>query len=637
DKDYELLQQGKVAYRIVKKTRNKGTPSNYREVLKQLGLWGKNAFEKSIPKSYLFSSYNQRVALLQGLMDCDGNVRKFDGKRRASELKYTTVSEKLKEDVIYLANSLGYKTTCYTEVLSSGSLVYRICLTGKNSPFFLSRKTKEFEKFNREQPNKTYITNIKPVGKVFVKCVTIEDPDHLFVLKGFIPTFNSAGGGKSYAMLADPMRDLHHGAFSGLLLRRTNDELRELKQKSRELYGKVFGGDVVWQARLDSYVHKNGGRLWMTYLDKDDDVLRYQGQAFNWIGFDELTQWPTPYAWDYLRSRLRTTSKKLNLYQRATSNPGGPGSWWVKKTFIDPAPWGEAFWATDIETGETMVEPEFNPDGSENEFAGQPLFQRRFIPAKLTDNPFLTRDRNYMRNLMGLPEAKRKQLLEGNWDAAEGMAFTEWNREIHVIEPYSIPRSWRKFRACDYGYSSYSAVVWFAVRPDGQLVVYRDLEVSKVYPEELADMVYKIERQAGDNVSYGVVDGSIFNNPGERGPSRGDRLNKHRGFTRRADRTTGSRIAGKDMLHKLLDVDEFTEQPGIVFFKTCTNCISQIPMLPLDKNNPDDVDTRSRDHIYDAVRYGIMSRPAPVTLEEEFGQHSGYSKSWQPADAQFGY
>ena len=90
----------------------------------------------------------------------------------------------------------------------------------------------------------------------------------------------------------------------------------------------------------------------MSYLDKDTDVTRYQGQAFNWLGFDELTQWGSPYAWDYMRSRLRSAhAKELGLYMRATTNHGGAGHAWVKKTFIDPAPANQSFWATNIETG----------------------------------------------------------------------------------------------------------------------------------------------------------------------------------------------------------------------------------------------------------------------------------------------
>ena len=70
--------------------------------------------------------------------------------------------------------------------------------------------------------------------------------------------------------------------------------------------------------------------------------------------------------------------------------------------------------------------------------------------------------------LLSLPEQQRRQLLEGDWDIKEGAAFTEFDRNEHVIEPFNIPSNWVKFRACDYGYGSYSAVVWFAVSPAAQ-------------------------------------------------------------------------------------------------------------------------------------------------------------------------
>jgi hypothetical protein len=189
----------------------------------------------------------------------------------------------------------------------------------------------------------------------------------------------AAGGGKSFAMLADPLHGLNDPNFSGLLVRHTTEELRELIQKSQELYPKAVPG-IKWSERKSQWIAPRGGRLWMSYLDKDMDVTRYQGQAFNWIGFDELTQWPTPYAWDYMRSRLRSAfSSQLGLYMRATTNPGGNGHQWVKKMFIDPSPANEPFWATNIETGDTIRFPK----GHSRE--GQPLFRRRFIPASLFD------------------------------------------------------------------------------------------------------------------------------------------------------------------------------------------------------------------------------------------------------------
>ena len=262
----------------------------------------------------------------------------------------------------------------------------------------------------------------------------------------------SAGGGKSYAMLADPLRYMGHPAFSGLLLRHTTEELRELIFKSQELYPQIWSG-IKWSERKMQWTAPSGARLWMSYLDRDEDVLRYQGLAFSWIGFDELTQWQSPYAWNYMRSRLRSTAPDLPIFMRATTNPGGRGHHWVKKMFIDPAPYGKAFDATDIETGETLKYP------AGHSKAGRPLFKRRFIPARLSDNPYLADAGDYEAMLLSLPEQQRRQLLDGDWDIKEGAAFTEFNRDIHVVEPFNIPNNWVKFRACDYGYGSYLSLI----------------------------------------------------------------------------------------------------------------------------------------------------------------------------------
>ena len=99
----------------------------------------------------------------------------------------------------------------------------------------------------------------------------------------------SAGGGKSYAMLADPVRYLNNPHFRGLLVRRTTEELRELISVSKTLYPQAIP-DIKFMERDKTWVAPSGATLWLSYLDRDDDVTRYQGQAFSWIGFDELTQ-----------------------------------------------------------------------------------------------------------------------------------------------------------------------------------------------------------------------------------------------------------------------------------------------------------------------------------------------------------
>lgn len=435
----------------------------------------------------------------------------------------------------------------------------------------------------------------------------------------------AGGGGKSFAMVADPFRYVNNPNFRGLLVRRTNDELRELISTSKRLY---IGADKRNQflERDKTWVFPSGATLWMSYLESEDDVLRYQGQAFSWIGFDELTQWASPYAWNYMRSRLRTTtSSGLKLYQRATTNPGGPGHAWVKKMFVDPAPANTPFWATDPDTGEVLTWPK----GHSRE--GQPLFKRRFIPATLFDNPYLAEDGLYEANLLSLPEHQRKQLLYGDWDINEGAAFTEFNRNIHVIEPFDIPASWPRFRAADYGYGSYTGVLWFAVAPDEQLIVYRELFVSKVTAWDLADMILEIE--SGEKIRYGVLDSSLWHNRGDRGPSLAEQMISKGCRWRPSDRSKGSRVAGKNEIHRRLQVDEYTGEPRIVFFNTCKNLIAQLPALPLDKNNPEDVDTNSEDHLYDALRYGVMSRPRSGVFDYDPTR----SRGMVIADTTFGY
>ena len=435
----------------------------------------------------------------------------------------------------------------------------------------------------------------------------------------------AAGGGKSYSLVADPVRYFANPHARMLLVRRSTEELRELISVSKQLYPQAIPG-IKFMERDKTWVAPNGATLWMSYLDRDDDVMRYQGQAFNWIGFDELTQWPTPYAWNYMRSRLRATKASgLPLYMRATSNPGGPGHQWVKKHFIDPNTPNKPFWATD-ENGETICWPK----GHSRE--GEPLFKRKFIPATLFDNPYLSEDGMYEANLLSLPEHQRRQLLEGDWDINEGAAFPEFSRRIHVVGPFDIPSNWVRFRACDYGYGSYTGVVWLAVVPGSeQLVVYRELYVSKIIATDLADMILDIERD--EKVRYGVLDSSLWHNRGDTGPSLAEQMIMRGCRWRPADRSKGSRVAGKNEIHRRLQVDEFTEEPRLVFFNNCVNTISQLPALPLDKNNPEDVDTHAEDHLYDALRYGVMTRPRSSL----FDYNPATSTGFQASDPTFGY
>jgi len=416
----------------------------------------------------------------------------------------------------------------------------------------------------------------------------------------------AAGGGKSYAMLVDPLRFAHRAAHRALILRRSMPELRELIDKSRELYPKAFPGcrfrevEKIW-------TFPSGAKLEFGYLERDADVYRYQGQAYSWIGFDEITHLNTEFSWNYLASRLRTTDPEIEPYMRCTANPGGVGATWVKKRYVLPNEPNESFTGADGLT-------------------------RKFIPARLEDNPYLAQDGRYEQMLKALPDIQRKQLLEGNWDITEGAAFTEFDVGVHVVPPFEIPIGWERVKGIDYGYASESACIWGTVDPtDGTLIIYRELYRKGLTGVDLAQLITNMELQDPFSVQ-GVLDTAAWNRTGTTGPTVGETLQRGGHKLRRADK---NRIQGKIQIHEYLRVQP-SGRPKIQIFSNCPNLIRELQSIPLDKSNPEDVDTHAPDHAYDALRYLIMSRPKVNDIFNQF-RHMRMEQAYTPVDSEFGY
>jgi hypothetical protein len=416
----------------------------------------------------------------------------------------------------------------------------------------------------------------------------------------------AAGGGKSYAMLVDPLRFAHRAAHRALILRRSMPELRELIDKSRELYPKAFPG-CKYREVEKLWTFPSGAKVEFGFLERDADVYRYQGQAYSWIGFDEITHLPTEFSWNYLASRLRTTDSEITPYMRCTANPGGVGAGWVKKRYISPS----------------------MPNDS---FVGDDGITRKFIPARLNDNPYLAEDGRYEQMLKSLPPTQRKQLLEGNWEVAEGAAFTEFDRDIHIIEPFDIPLHWERVKGLDYGYASESACVWATIDPnDNTLIIYRELYRKNLLATELAEMLTNMELNDPMSVR-GVLDTACWSRTGTTGPTVAETLIQGGHKLRPADK---NRIAGKIQIHEHLKVQP-SGRPRMQIFNTCPNLIRELQSIPLDKTNPEDVNTHAADHAYDALRYLIMSRPR---IQDPLSQIRDLQREqhFQPFDSTFGY
>jgi len=425
------------------------------------------------------------------------------------------------------------------------------------------------------------------------------------------------GGGKSYAMLIDPLRYCHKENHRCLLLRRSMPELRDMINHSQRLYGRAFPG-AKWREQEKEWRFPSGARIEFGYAENLTDVLRYQGQSYTWIGIDELPQYPTPEIYNFLRSSLRSVDPEIPVYMRATGNPGNIGSIWVKDMFVDPAEPGKRF--------DVIIDT----------IAGQKKITRRFIPAKLQDNPYLMQTDDYLVMLSSLPEVQRKQFLEGDWSAFEDCAFPEFDVVKHISEPFEIPRNWHRFRTCDWGYSSAACCLWIAIDFDNNLWVYRELYTQRVTADVFARKV--LEAEQGEYIRYGMLDSSTWARRGDVGPSIAETMIREGCKWRPSDRSPKSRVNGKLELHKRFSIDEKSGEPKLKIFNNCRNLLRTLPLLPTDKHNPEDVDTHAEDHAYDALRYGVMSRPLhPNSNANDQFMKQNRENNFKPADRIFGY
>jgi phage terminase large subunit len=389
----------------------------------------------------------------------------------------------------------------------------------------------------------------------------------------------------------------------GLLIRKTYDELisNHIDQFFRE------------NPELIRYFNKgertltlpNGSTLKFRHLGNKNDVYNYQGQEFDFIGIDEITQHAKE-VFTILRSSNRTTNPLIKPKFILTGNPGGIGHSWVKKLFI-------------------LREFEKN-ENSDDYF---------FVPAKVWDNAeIIDNDPEYIKRLQGLPEHLRKAYLDGEWDIFEGQFFSEWKYENHVIEPFNLDKRWRRFICVDYGYAAPSAVYWCASDFNGRVIVYRELYQTGLTYKDLGwEIAHKMEES--EEVDYAVFDPSLWGKDSATGLTGIDLIKQGIGDKKKIrliaannDRNYGWGVV-RDYL-KLRLSPYGIQESGIVFFKTCTNAIRTIPEMIYDAIRVEDMDTDLEDHACDAIRYGLVSKIIKPSDKTEIDkQVSEQERAWK--------
>lgn len=411
----------------------------------------------------------------------------------------------------------------------------------------------------------------------------------------------AAGGGKSLAIVMEAlMRCLRKPGVCAYLFRKTYRELEDtLIAQARRFIPSELGR---YNASTHNLELVNGSVMRFRFCLRDDDVYKYQGAEIHVLCMDELTHF-TKKAYDFLKSRLRANLELgIKPVVRCTSNPGGVGHAWVKEHFVDR---GEPFILHSVEVCSEL----FNTAQTRT---------IQYIPAKATDNPHIGRD--YIYELEQKPQALRDALLHGVWTAFEGQVFCEWRddpthyldgRWTHVIDPFTIPKNWRRYRSFDFGYARPFSVQWWAMDNDGRCYLYRERYGCTGEPDtglkqaadKIADGITEMEKAAGEEGITGLADPSIWD--GSRGDSIAIQMEKRGVHFLPAE---NARLPGKMQVHEKLAFDP-EGRPGMQAFKTCRHFIRTVPALTYDPYRVEDVDTRCEDHAYDAMRYFLTVSP----------------------------
>ena len=235
----------------------------------------------------------------------------------------------------------------------------------------------------------------------------------------------------------------------------------------------------------------------------------------------------------------------------------------------------------------------------------------------------LENDPGYLANLAMLPESQKKALLYGDWDSYDGQVFTEFRNNpdgyvsklnTHVIEPFKIPRTWRRYRTFDFGYSRPFAVQWWAIDYDGRAYLYRQFygctdtpnQGLRWEPRQIARKIREIEDELeAGNTIIGIADPSIWDE------SRGRDGTVIRMFEDEGvffEKGKNDRLSGKMQCHYRFAFDE-EGRPMAYIFNNCRAFLRTIPALIYDAINVEDVNTSCEDHDYDAMRYFFMANP----------------------------
>jgi hypothetical protein len=462
----------------------------------------------------------------------------------------------------------------------------------------------------------------------------------------------SRGPGKTDALLMSFAQ--HIGKWGkdwrGIIFRRTYPELEDVIGKADKWFSEIFP-DATYNKGKHFWEWPGGERLYFGHIRVPSDYNKYHGHNYPFLGFEEITTWPSKDCFVTMLSTNRTTNPNVPKMVRATTNPSGVGHNWCKARYKLPVKPGGFF--GELCGGDTMVDEKGKPI-LDNQ--GKPMLQpeRIAIHGDINENfLLLDADPGYKATIAASASSpsQLKAWLHGSWDVVAGGMFDDlWDSTVHIVEPFKIPKSWRIDRSFDWGSSKPSSVGWWAESDGSDYIDAAGFTVNTVRGDlfrihewymckkgeenkglmltdrEIANGIKDMQLQhpmlMGKAVQPGPADTSIYDTTN--GQSIAKAMANMGVRWTRADKSAGSRILGWQRIRNRLQASFKKdglprEHPGLFVFDTCDAFIRTVPVAPRDDRNTEDLDSESEDHICTVGSTVVYTPEGPRTIESLVG------------------
>lgn len=357
----------------------------------------------------------------------------------------------------------------------------------------------------------------------------------------------AAGGGKTYALLLEPLRHIQNPYFRALIFRRESTQISAeggLWDTSKEIYPLLNAEPKI--TPRPSWTFPSGARIAFAHLNLEDDKKGWQGSQITLLCFDELTHF-TESQFFYMLSRNRSAKSGIKPYVRATTNPEADSwvaefiKWWIDQETGYPIPERSGvirymtrydnvvYWFDSIAEFEEFKET-LGPEGQQLEPKSV-----TFIASKLSDNKILmNNDPGYIANLLAMDNVNKERLLNGNWKIvpSAGEVFPRAKANIIEVLPSNILRMVRawdlaatedKKKAKEQGRHAKTAGVLIAKTGDGRYIVV-DVINKAMSAEDVRNTVLNTAKM--DKHNYKRVRTRITQDPAQAGKDQAEQYIK---------------------------------------------------------------------------------------------------------------